>query len=727
MKVAGAGGKHAYNLTCSRRQSRKNGRREKKARRRTRAKAFCDSRNGEDNGLATRVSELNDGGMRASYACKSKTTEGVRFGVRAKSGRCLGGVRSGNAYEGVRLSKAAALIANKQEDREIVRLEKKLGMKKGKRKLPASFRDEGLDFLLEVADVEISSGEGDVNGKAECSETETSTQLDERLCVKGLSDSGITSVTDDGQRKESVNKINEVCTDDTEASVNRRYMPPHQRESTESTKQNEKLYGVIRGLVNRLSESNVKLIAKEVEQLYQENSRNNMNKTLTDCLFACVSASHVGDQVLMDSMLLLGLTHNSVGVEVGSYFLEMLAKKLETVLEQHKRNPTKAPCNIVILFALLYVLGIIHCCLVYDLVRKFVASFQELDIELLLVLLAWVGPQLRRDDPSALKDIVIEVEIKASSMTPELLKSSRVKFMLDTLVALKNNNVRKIKQYDASRIERYKQHYQNLIKGRKSTEVQLRIGLSDLLNADKDGRWWVIGSHWTGGQVRKPARLNDQVVTTLYDSKLLSLAHQQRMTSDVKRAVFCVIMSSDDYLDAFEKLLKLNLKEKQAREIVHVVVDCCLQECVFNPFYGYLSEKFCQFSRSYQITFQYSIWDRLKAMSSLSDTNRENLAKLLSHLFSTKALSMSILKIVDFSALDKLSIHFYTLLLQNILSQPARLFQPVFARIAAVPELCHLRDGLLAFIGHYMLGSLSKDSKLKKIIRLAQESLQGNW
>lgn len=30
-------------------------------------------------------------------------------------------------------------------------------------------------------------------------------------------------------------------------------------------------------------------------------------------------------------------------------------------------------------------------------------------------------------------------------------------------------------------------------------------------------------------------------------------------------------------MDAFEKLLKLNLKEVQEREVIHIVVGCCLK------------------------------------------------------------------------------------------------------------------------------------------------------
>ena len=100
-----------------------------------------------------------------------------------------------------------------------------------------------------------------------------------------------------------------------------------------------------------------------------------------------------------------------------------------------------------------------------------------------------------------------------------------------------------------------------------------------------------------------------------------------------------------DYVDAFEKLVKLGLKEVQEREIIHVLVDCCLQEKTFNPYYAHLGQKFCEFKRSHQVTFQYSLWDRFKALSSLSKSNRSNLRKLVCHLVSNKSLSLSVLKV----------------------------------------------------------------------------------
>ena len=58
--------------------------------------------------------------------------------------------------------------------------------------------------------------------------------------------------------------------------------------------------------------------------------------------------------------------------------------------------------------------------------------------------------------------------------------------------------------------------------------------------------------------------------------KLLELSQNQRMNTNIQRNIFCTIMTNERFLDMFEKLLKLGLKDYQDREIIHVLVDCCL-------------------------------------------------------------------------------------------------------------------------------------------------------
>jgi nucleolar MIF4G domain-containing protein 1 len=133
-----------------------------------------------------------------------------------------------------------------------------------------------------------------------------------------------------------------------------------------------------------------------------------------------------------------------------------------------------------------------------------------------------------------------------------------------------------------------------------------------------------------------------------FDTEVLKLAQAQRMNTDIRRAIFCTIMSSEDYLDAFEKLLKLNLKGSQDREIIFVLMHCCARVCVvqatrttttllawrlvqltptaqpmhaqektFNPYYAYLLVKLCSFSANHKMTVNIKLKDQFETMDDL--------------------------------------------------------------------------------------------------------------
>ncbi|XP_065829440.1 nucleolar MIF4G domain-containing protein 1-like [Oscarella lobularis] len=593
--------------------------------------------------------------------------------------------------DGVSVSKRQAQIANEKEDREIRKLEKRLGIKRKRKSIPKTFRDDGLDFLLEATEIANDDEE-----------------------------------EDSGNEKNSAISESEDEEIDSDIKELPKYVPPavRQEQTSSQSASLKQIQRQIRGLVNRTTESNLKSIAAEIATLYQEHSRNEVNETFTSSLLsACLSPSRVGDQILMDSVLLLATVHALVGgVEVGAYFLEQLANQTHqaSLEEEKEKEENKRLANATMIFSYLYNLGLIGCQLIYDLVRKFVESFCETDIELLLLLLRGVGPDLRRDDPHALKDIVVEIQRRSTIVSDEFRERSRVKFMLETITALRHNNTRKI-GYDPDKTERYRRVFRSLTKGRKVDE--LKIGFDDLIRVEERGRWWIVGSSWKTPTITTKEK--EETPLELTDTRLLSLAGQQRMSSDAKRNIFCVLMSSDDYVDAFEKLIKMKLKDKQGREMIHVVVDCCLGERLFNPFYAYLSQKFCEFTRSYQVTFQYTVWDKLKALSSLEAFGRKNLARLLAHLFVSGALSLSALKIVDFTQLEGVSVAFFRRLFRGLLlDYDADSFLRVFARLSRVSELQHLRDGLIVFMKHFVVKS-EDDDELKRRIKKAEKALQG--
>ena len=128
-------------------------------------------------------------------------------------------------------------------------------------------------------------------------------------------------------------------------------------------------------------------------------------------------------------------------------------------------------------------------------------------------------------------------------------------------------------------------------------------------------------------------------------ANLTDVAAKIHMNTDVRRRIFKTMMSSEDYLDAFEKLMKLKVPGEQEREYVRVLIACCLEEKFYNPFYAALGNKLCEYTHSHRITFQYSFWDKLKIVEELNVKQCSHLARLFAHLVTQGALSLMVLKV----------------------------------------------------------------------------------
>ncbi|XP_056015685.1 nucleolar MIF4G domain-containing protein 1-like [Ostrea edulis] len=491
-----------------------------------------------------------------------------------------------------------------------------------------------------------------------------------------------------------------------------KYVPPGRKLQTSDGKrkfQLERLQKQLKGLVNRASEANMSQICSQIEAVYRSNSRAEVTEILSAIVIdACVSVTMTPERLAMEMMMLITILHGNMGMEVGALFLQTVAQKYQSVCNHGNRLEDKSLDNTVMLFAFLYTFKVVDSVLIFGIMEDLVKSFQEKDIQILLLLLKNVGFTLRKDNPGGLKDVILEIQTAAKSLGGD--QSSHVKYMLEIIMAIKNNNMRKIPNYDPEHLEHLKKVARGILRGSTLGEGQLHVTLKDLMNAEEKGRWWLVGSAWEGPtQDPKPAVAMESVVGDV-SSQLLELARKQRMNTDIRKNIFCVIMSSQDYIDAFDKLLRLGLKNQQEREIIHIIVDLCLQEKNYNPFYTLLLQKFCLYHRRFQMSTQFLMWDRFKDMKKVSQIQRDHLSQLLSQLLSSKAMSLSVLKVVEFGTLDVYMLRFLKHLIQSVLlDYPEDVTRAMFHRIAPLSKLQHLHEGLKLFMQHFLLRKKSKD------------------
>ena len=152
----------------------------------------------------------------------------------------------------------------------------------------------------------------------------------------------------------------------------------------------------------------------------------------------------------------------------------------------------------------------------------------------------------------------------------------------------------------------------------------------------------------------------------------------------------------------------------------------------FNPFYSQLAIKLGGFDRKYRMAVQCCIWDRIKDIASLKKNEQSNLAKFTSHLVKDKLLSLTCLKVIEFSELNKNLVKFIKHILIELMSEPDQtLMAAPFLVVAGYPKLSTFRDGLRLFMRHFMLRKSDKDKEgdvtskeeLKAKIEIADKAL----
>lgn len=509
---------------------------------------------------------------------------------------------------------------------------------------------------------------------------------------------------------------NRVDSADGSGNKPSKYVPPHLRNKTGGDKDTsvdaEKYQAIRRGLnnaLNRLSDDTLVSVAQQLAQLYSQYP----TQMVHELLWKNAKDASVLVPILMKGMIpayiacIIGAhIQSNDTVQIGEYILEAVVSELWLELDKFRGRGnddgtheelslpseivSKHICNRMLILCYLYNFNIVHCSFMYDVIRHLIKNFSEVDIECLLLLLSHCGRSLRSADPLALKEIVLLVQKKNAEVRSKE-NSSRAEFMVTAITDLKNNKRGKQDTAHGERTTKLKKILgqiksaaAKLNTAKTSVEATLRISLKDILNAEIEGRWWKVGASWVGNQYRfeEGSNTNEESVAnstdknktaqSKQDEALLKLATKLRMNTDRKRSIFCIIMGSEDCEDAFEKLCRGSmLQNKSERDTCRVLLECCLNEKIYNKFYGHLAARMCEFQPQCKFSLQLAFWDIFKQFDSMDVRKAANLAKFLFEVSITHQLLrvMTVLKAVDISEddMEEPALIFMTIFLSSIL------------------------------------------------------------
>ncbi|KAJ4320569.1 hypothetical protein N0V94_003327 [Neodidymelliopsis sp. IMI 364377] len=462
-----------------------------------------------------------------------------------------------------------------------------------------------------------------------------------------------------------------------------KYIPPALRGPPSSDAEAiARLKRQIQGLINRLSEANILTILKDIEKIYANNPRGYVNTTLIDLLINMLS----DPSALLESFIILhagfiAAVYKVIGPDFGAQIVERIVSEFDQHYQPNKDGAGKHTTNLMSVVSELYTFQVIGSNIVFDYIRFFLNELSEINTELLLRIVRAAGPQLRQDDPTALKDIVVLLQKSVANVGQQNLPV-RTKFMIETINDLKNNKMKTGIAGASITRERTTQMKKQLgtlnSRNLKATEP-LRVGLKDIKDTDKKGKWWLVGASWRNQTGVDPPAEDEKEPSSRRvevdddededgEVDLVQLAREQRMNTDVRRAIYVSIMSATDFKDAQIRLNKLNLKKAQEVEIPKVIIHCAGAEKVYNPYYTVLARKVCSDHKTRK-SFQFALWDIFKSLGENQDGGADsddegddtkevslrkivNQGKLYGTLIAKRVLSITSLKNLNFPYLQ---------------------------------------------------------------------------
>ncbi|KAJ5334656.1 hypothetical protein N7452_007059 [Penicillium brevicompactum] len=621
-----------------------------------------------------------------------------------------------------------------QDDAEIAALEKKLGLKKGN-KLPKAFEDDGLDDLLgdlggggaDASEDESRKRKREADDwleakrqKARAQQAQAPKQddsqmdsdedvdLDEQIFGSDDDDEAADGSDFDGFDEEAkAPKVKEnpyiAPVTKTEPTA-QKYIPPSLRGRQDPESENlTRLKRQAQGQLNKLSEANMLSIVAEFEKLYRDYPRQHVTSTLINLLMGLIcERAALNDTFLILHAGFISALYKLLGMDFGAEIVQTVVETLDAGGDERGKFEGKEILNLVSLLSQLYNFHVIGSSLMFDYVRLFVQEINEANTELLLKVIRNSGPQLRLDDPSALKDIVLLIQ-PAVANVGEASLSVRTKFMIDTITDLKNNRSKSAAAAGAGITTEHITKMRKILGSLNNSRVirasePINISRDDIHNSSKKGKWWLVGASWKedplvaaqremASDPTQQAPVQDDESDAEPDFGDLAKAH--RMNTDVRRSIFVAIMSANDFQDAHVRLMKLRLKRAQEFEIPRVLLHCAMEEQAHNPYYSLIARRICgDMGRRIKMSFMFALWNIFKKMGERGDMDEEeedvdpddpengvsmksvvNLAKMFCYLIADGSLTLGILKNLNFAYLQPKTKTFVEVLIITIIQQ----------------------------------------------------------
>ncbi|EZG87293.1 putative pre-mRNA-splicing factor CWC22-like protein [Gregarina niphandrodes] len=115
---------------------------------------------------------------------------------------------------------------------------------------------------------------------------------------------------------------------------------------------------------------------------------------------------------------------------------------------------------------------------------------------------------------------------------------------------------------------------------------------------------------------------------------------------NLRKSIYLCIMSSLNFEESVHKLLKLNLRPGDEKEVCSMIVDSCSMERTFSRSLALQAERLCALNESYRTQFEEAFKINYKIIHRFETNNLRNVAMFFSHLLGSDSVGWNVLECV---------------------------------------------------------------------------------
>ncbi|KAM7539772.1 hypothetical protein Aperf_G00000021606 [Anoplocephala perfoliata] len=591
---------------------------------------------------------------------------------------------------------------NMEEERNIKKLSKKLGLnrrkpkKDGTEKLPTWMRDSGLDYLFNIKKYDKVSAEnsnivkivGEKNKAKkplniygqDSVEIEDNSEEGEEMNVDSEDEKGLDTIYE-GEEDDGVSEENEIVeeikfNDDEEVdepqTASHKEDKPNETDADATRTHNgdfPMLQRNIRRLLNCVSETQMAKVTGELVNLFSDRPRAAVRQILIDEIdillasFPLSRGQSVGwlQQELAACFVSTEarLHHAGEDSRLVAHFVEFfVSSKLPPSIANLSESDGGSLASRCLFVAYLYRFGALTGDLIVDFLDEFLKHDDLLALQIANQILKPISSVLRKEMHERCSKLMNSAKEIIAALDPtEFEKCAELEGILANLSSKRS------KEPALLSADYFVKMIRNWNKGISfPRELRLPLRLEELRNAKKAGRWWAVGSAFSGDNL-KPSdpvsagqSISSKKAITL-SPELQAVAQQLGLITSMRQQLFAVLVSTPGGPESTATALiaatggggsnSRTASEHREREAVQIVMHCLISEQPFNRFYARVLGALLNHHRRFMMMVRCSFWD-VMGKEELTKEAKGNAGKAIGILASVYDFPLTLLKKFDF-------------------------------------------------------------------------------